>query len=126
MADFELAAPTDLPLLRSLKNDGNGYSVFDGGGFEVRVSDRLDAEGRGLFGAAMCSVVTAGEGAETANAFLMWSSRPEAFEMWEEVAGDGTALVLRSTTWREPKMEVSLTMGPESVRLKAEETDLES
>ncbi|KIT15331.1 hypothetical protein [Jannaschia aquimarina] len=74
-----------------------------------------------------CIVESRTNSALTANAFLFWTSRPETISRYETVSAEGTSLTLRSTTWREPRMEVEMTLsGADEISLTARETDLES
>lgn len=128
MANVALTQPVGLTQTGALKNDDHGLAVYsdDARRFELRISEGLNADGRREDGRAICNVIVEGAGAEVANDLLAWSSQPEAFEMWEDVSDGGPSLILRSTTWREPKMEVWMTLGETRIILRATETDLES
>jgi len=128
MENIDLAQPNDLTPLRKFKNDGDTYSDygFDDGNHILSVSD--GRSGR----AHWCTVGVAVErdepSAEIANKFLAWSGQHGNLGRYEEVASKDGALVLRSTTWREPKIDVKMLLLPSGpgIFLSAEETDLES
>lgn len=128
MEDIALAQPGDLTPLSTSKNDGDTYSDygFEDGPHILSVSDGRSGH------AHWCTVGVESEGvepsAEIANKFLNWSSQLGFEDRYEEVVSQEGALVLRSTTWREPKMDVKMLMLPAGpgIFLSVEETDLES
>lgn len=110
-----LGQPVDLVAMRNFKNDGDTFSEYEGmaGAAVLRVSD-----GRADY-SQWCSVSAIGDSANEANAFLAWSSQPDAFERYTEAEENG-ALVLRSL-----KLAVSMKIDGErdGISFRAEELD---
>ncbi|MEO0830919.1 MAG: hypothetical protein AAFY03_10730 [Pseudomonadota bacterium] len=120
-----LAQPTDLEPHQSFKNDGDTYSTYLVGTASavLEVSD-----GRGGL-PQWCSLhwpTRDPESFELGGYFLDWADEA-AKDRYDVIERPGDAMVLRSTNWREPKLDVSLRTlpGEDGIVLEARETDLE-
>ena len=126
MEEIALEQPGDLTADAQFKNDGDTYATYKTAktGAVLSVSDGRD--GRPQWCRVHLDDETGEASAEIANSFLAWSSGV-ADDQYEEIEGDSERLTLRSTEWREPKLDVSMRMGPNGagITLEARETDLE-
>ncbi len=122
MEEVSLALPDDLEADGHFKNDGDTYSTYAFAGFGIAISD-----GRGDR-PHWCFVSTEPAASqvfqERADA---WRSSAIAEETYELIGELDPGFHLRSTEWREPRIDVVLTMGDAgtSFNMRVEETDLE-
>jgi len=123
MENVALAHPADHKQHKSFKNDGGTYTTYRIDGATLAVSDgRMDQ-------AQWCLVQVRGAEAPVfMDAGLAWSALAQKSGRYEKIEDRVMGFVLRSTEWREPKIDVSMTMAMKGGQftLRVLETDLES
>jgi hypothetical protein len=124
MENVSLVLPSDLTPIAQFKNDGDPYNEYDvGSGVKLWVS-------YGDAGAPQwCHVILPSSSPETGRSFLAWSERAVELRRYEELAAPrGDRMILRSTEWREPRMDVRVIVPHHlgGLTLSAMETELES
>ncbi|RLJ51828.1 hypothetical protein BCF46_2053 [Litoreibacter meonggei] len=123
MENVALVQPDDLRHDKKFKNDGDTYSTYRIGDVKLAISDGRANQPK------WCRVTLRGEQArELMDAGFEWSARAQADERYNLIGEPVLGFVVRSTQWREPKIDVSLSMQMKGGQftLRVEETDLES
>ncbi|WP_090212919.1 hypothetical protein [Litoreibacter janthinus] len=123
MENISLAQPTTLEPYQSFKNDGDTYTTYKIDGAKLAISD-------GRAGASKWCWIDVGPRAATrfSESSSSWSESAQADVRYELIDKRAPGFLLRSTSWREPKLDVTLSMRGKGSNLimRVEETDLES
>lgn len=123
LENVSLSQPETLKAHESFKNGDDTYSTYTIGRAKLAISD-----GRADF-AQWCWVkVDHTQAADFSKQALTWGETAQTDSRYELIEERVLGYLLRSTTWREPKLEVSLTMNGKgsSFLMRVQETDLES
>lgn len=123
MENVALAQPIDLRHDKSFKNDNDNFSSYQIDGARLAISN-------GNMGLPQwCWMSVKGDDAPGfQDAAFEWRGRAQASGRYTLIDKPVLGFVLRSTDWREPKIDVFLTMQMKGSQfiLRVTETDLES
>ena len=122
LEEVTLAQPEDLNAHKNFKNDGDTYSTYKIASAKIAISDGRAAQAQWCYISTRPPVsVPFGKQAESWREVAIASGRYELID--EYVLG----FHLRSTEWREPRIDVTLRMQGKGAYfvMRAEETDLE-
>ncbi|KAG1649655.1 High-affinity branched-chain amino acid transport ATP-binding protein LivG [Nymphon striatum] len=105
MENVSLRQPDSLEAYKNFKNDGDTYSTYKIGKAKLAISD-----GRGDAPQWCWIDVDHTEATGFSKQALSWGGTAQTGNRYELIEDRVLGYLLRSTTWREPKLEVSLKM----------------